>query len=46
MMMTTEKKLFSDLCQKIIDNCVSEDDFEYFHLQDDTSRIQKTFFDL
>ena len=41
-----DKKVFKDLCQKIVDNCVSEDDFSYFHLQDDSAKIQKTFFDL
>ena len=41
-----DKKVFKDLCQKIVDNCISEDDFNYFHLQDDSAKIQKTFFDL
>ena len=41
-----DKKVFKDLCQKIVENCLSEDDLEYFRLQDDSSKIQKTFFDL
>ena len=41
-----DKKVFKDLCQKIIENCLSDDDLNYFHLQDDSSKIQKTFFDL
>ena len=38
--------IFSDLSQKIMENCISEDDMEYFKLQDDTSLVQKSFFDL
>ena len=29
-----------------MENCISEDDLEYFKLQDDTSLVQKSFFDL
>ena len=46
MMKDSDRKVLGDLSQKILDNCISEDDMEYFRLQDDTSLMQKTFFDL
>ena len=46
MMKDPDKKVFSNLSQKIVENCISEDDFHYFQLQDDTHKVQKTFFDL
>ena len=45
-MKDSDRKVLGDLSQKILDNCISEDDMEYFRLQDDTSLMQKTFFDL
>ena len=45
-MKDSDKKVFADLSQKILDNCISEDDLQYFRLQDDTHLVQKTFFDL
>lgn len=45
-MNSADKKVYRDLCQKIVENCISEDDLHYFHLQDDTSKVQKHFFDL
>merc|ERR1712004_964391 len=46
MMKDSDRKVLGDLSQKILENCISEDDMEYFRLQDDTSLMQKTFFDL
>merc|ERR1712018_66154 len=34
MMKDPDKKVFGDLSQKILENCISEDDFHYFQLQD------------
>ena len=41
-----EKKTMSDLSSKILENCISEDDLQYFKLQDDTPLVQKHFFEL
>merc|ERR1719483_477196 len=42
----TDKNNLHNLSQKIMENCISEDDLEYFKLQDDTYLVQKSFFDL
>ena len=46
MMKDSDRKVFADLSSKILENCISDDDLQYFRLQDDTSMVQKTFFDL
>jgi hypothetical protein len=42
----TDKKVLADLLDKINNNFVSEDDLEYFNLQDDSELIGKFYFDL
>lgn len=41
-----DKKVLGDLLDKIHNNFVSEDDLEYFNLQDDTELVEKFYFDL
>merc|ERR1712083_4541 len=45
-MAAAEKKTMSDLSSKVLENCISEDDLQYFSLHDDTSLVQKHFFEL
>jgi len=41
-----EKRVFKDLTRKIIDCCLSEDDLVYFSGADDSSIINKHYFDI
>lgn len=41
-----EKKVYKDLRRKILDSCMSEDDIIYFSGSDDSSIINKHYFDI
>ena len=43
---SVEKKVFKDLTRKILESCMSEDDLIYFSGMDDSSIMDKNYFDI